>query len=141
MLKVLQLYTLEWGYQWNGANMVCGWFDKGFAISKNCKNPDRAMELLDYLWSYDGSRLAYSGVKGMHWDIVDGVAKIKDEVIALKNENNDAWKKTGLRATSGGIYCGLGSFVINPADNTEVEFVQLCKFICFTAESLYQGLL
>ena len=42
-------------------------------ISSNCKYPERAMQLLDFLDSPEGVRLLLNGVKGKHWDVVDGV--------------------------------------------------------------------
>lgn len=119
-VKGFATIPLEWGYQWNGADQL-GWFDKSWGISKNCKTPDRAMDLINFLWSYEGSRLAYSGVKGVHWDIKDGAPTIADTVIKTRTEQSDAWRQTGLRDTQAGIYCGLGNFVINPEDNTELD--------------------
>jgi len=44
----------------------------GWAISTNCKYPEKAMKLLDYLASYDGVETIYNGVKGVNWDMVNG---------------------------------------------------------------------
>lgn len=115
-----EVLPLDWGYQWNGANQI-GWVDKSYTISKNCKYPERAMDLINYLWSYDGSRLAYSGVKGQQWNIVDGVAKPTDQFIQDRTAQDDAFKQSGVRQTDIGIMCGLGNFVVNPADKTEVD--------------------
>lgn len=117
---------LEWGYQWNGADQL-GWFDKAVGITKNCKTPDRAMDLLNLLWSYDGNRLAYSGVKGVHWDLVNGVPTVSDAVLKARTDNGDAWRQTGLRNAQTGILSGLGNFVINTADNTEVDLFSSAK--------------
>ncbi|AZN42871.1 type 2 periplasmic-binding domain-containing protein [Paenibacillus albus] len=117
---------LEWGHQWNGANQL-GWFDKSLGITKNSKHPDRAMELLNYLWSYEGSRLAYSGVKGTDWDVVGGVPTISESMTKARNENGEAYQKTGVRGAQTGIYNGLGNFVIDPDDNTEVDLFSSAK--------------
>ncbi|WP_177245943.1 extracellular solute-binding protein [Paenibacillus sp. BC26] len=117
---------LEWGHQWNGANQL-GWFDKSLGITKNSKHPDRAMDLLNYLWSYEGSRLAYSGVKGTDWDLVSGVPTISEAMNKAKIENGDAFRNTGVRAAQTGIYNGLGNFVINPEDKTEVDLFSSAK--------------
>lgn len=119
-LKGYATIPLEGGYQWNGADQL-GWFDKSLGINKNTKYPERAMELLNFLWSYDGNRLAYSGLKGVHWDLENGAPTLTDKILNAKKENGDAWRKTGVRAAQTGIMSGLGNFVINPADKTEVD--------------------
>ena len=40
----------------------------GTAITKNCKNPEKAMELIDFMNSEEGARLVYSGLEGSHWN-------------------------------------------------------------------------
>ncbi len=52
-----------------------------YAISKKCKNPERAMDLLNFVWSYDGAYLLSNGVKGESWDMVDGKPQMKDEYV------------------------------------------------------------
>ena len=37
-------------------------------ISKNCKNPDKAIKLLSYLISEEGQKMTWLGVKGKTWD-------------------------------------------------------------------------
>lgn len=49
-------------------------------ISKNCKYPDRAIQLLDYLMSEHGQKMTYLGVEGETYDMIDGVPVLKDEV-------------------------------------------------------------
>lgn len=51
-----------------------GW-QKNFAaaITKKCKNPEKAMELLDYLAGSEGSRLLKNGVEGIHWEKKNGI--------------------------------------------------------------------
>ena len=39
-----------------------GW--KAIMISKNCKNPDRAIRLLEFMVSQEGSRVLYWGIEG-----------------------------------------------------------------------------
>ena len=57
---------------WSG-NSPYGWgFSNSRAISSNAKNPERVMDLLNFFDSDEGSRLLLNGVKGVHWDFVDG---------------------------------------------------------------------
>ncbi len=49
------------------------------AINSKCERPDAAMRLLGYLFSYEGSRLGWSGAQGVDWEYNDdGVAVFTD---------------------------------------------------------------
>ncbi|MGN0156003.1 MAG: extracellular solute-binding protein [Lachnospiraceae bacterium] len=52
-------------------------------ISKNCKRPDRAIELFTYLMSEHGVMTTYLGVEGVTFDMVDGIPVMKPEVSEL----------------------------------------------------------
>lgn len=41
-------------------------------ITKNCKDPEKAIRFFDYMISKDGQRAAVLGKKGFSWDIIDG---------------------------------------------------------------------
>ena len=84
------------GYQWHGDNAPLGWADKCFAITKNCSNPEAAMRLMNFLWSYDGARIMYSGAEGENWNLEGGVPTLTDETIAGYALNDDAWRKTNI---------------------------------------------
>lgn len=45
-------------------------------ISTNCKYPDRAMMLYNWLDSNDGIRTVFNGAKGVDWDVIDGVPQL-----------------------------------------------------------------
>ena len=64
-------------------------------ISKNCETPDRAIDLFNYLYSYEGSELVQNGIEGTHWDMVDGEPQMKDSVLALEASDPE------YRVTSG----------------------------------------
>lgn len=51
-------------------------------ITKNCKDPEAAIRLYDYLLSPEGQRLTFSGVEGISAEPVnsDGVALLKPEI-------------------------------------------------------------
>lgn len=49
-----------------------------YAISKRCQHPERAMELLNYAWSYEGAYTFGNGIQGVDWDIVDGKPQLLD---------------------------------------------------------------
>lgn len=54
-------------------------------ISKNCKNPERALALMEYMMSEHGQKIIYLGVEGETYDMVDGKPVLKDEVKELLN--------------------------------------------------------
>lgn len=99
---------LDWGFTHVAGNNIGGWGDKWFAITKNAKDPERAMDLINFLASEEGSRLIASGIEGIHWELVDGKPQLKEETIALASEGGDAWKKTGIGSMTN--QQGLGDF-------------------------------
>lgn len=102
------------GYQWHGDMAWLGWHSKSFAITSDCKYPEKAMDLMNYLWSYDGCRTLYNGIKGQHWDVVDGKPTLKEETIVAYKANDDAWKKTNINLDLNII--GLSPYMIHPED-------------------------
>lgn len=97
---------------WSGGANPLGWTGKSYTISKSSKHPEKAMEFLNYLYSYEGARTMYSGVEGVHWDDVDGKPQINDETFALKNAGGAEWEKTGIGLDLNLI--GLGGAVLDP---------------------------
>jgi putative aldouronate transport system substrate-binding protein len=74
----------EFGGVWSGQFAPLGWgANKDMAISSSCKYPDRAMDLINYFYTVDGLRTQYSGLKGIHWNIVNGKPQLLDSAIAL----------------------------------------------------------
>lgn len=62
-------------------------------ISKNCKHPDRAIQLCSYLMSEHGQLMTWLGVEGVTWDYVDGVPTMKKEVRDLLNSDRNKYDK------------------------------------------------
>lgn len=53
-----------------------------YAISATCKNPEKAIELLDFIWSAEGAYLFANGSEqGGNWDLVDGQPQLKAEYV------------------------------------------------------------
>lgn len=53
-----------------------------YAISATCEHPERAMELLDFIWSSEGAYLFANGSEqGGNWDLVDGQPQLKPEYV------------------------------------------------------------
>lgn len=113
--------ALDWGGSWSGAPSPMGWSDKAYGITKSCKYPEKAMAVLNYLWSYEGCRTQYSGVKGTEWDTTDGKPALKDATIkaSLDTESKE-WKDTGITALGEDFY-GLSHDTINPEDGQPLD--------------------
>ncbi len=52
-------------------------------ISKNCKDPKRAIALMEYFLSEHGQKMISLGVEGEMYDVVDGQYVLRDEVAEL----------------------------------------------------------
>jgi len=116
---------------WSGGVNPLGWSGKSYSISKSSKHPEKAMQFLNYLYSYEGARTLYSGIEGVHWDNVDGKLQIKDETYALKNEGGAAWENTGIGMDFN--LMGLGGSVIDPKTKTPLD-------LFMTPEALAKGI-
>lgn len=66
------------------------------AITKNCENPEKAMELLNFLNSEEGARLLYSGIEGVHWTNEDGVVKPTEEYLANAKADSNYKNTVGV---------------------------------------------
>ncbi|WP_309120510.1 extracellular solute-binding protein [Paenibacillus sp.] len=104
---------------WTGGVNPLGWVDKSYSISKSSKNPEKAMEFLNYIFSYEGARTMYNGVEGTHWNMVNGVPTLTEETLALKSAGGTEFEKTGLSLDRNII--GLGGDLVNPNDGQPVN--------------------
>ncbi|MGN0141814.1 MAG: extracellular solute-binding protein [Roseburia sp.] len=62
-------------------------------ISKNCKNPERAIAFLDYMMSEHGQKMICLGVEGETYDMVDGRPVLKEEVKQLLDTDRETYDK------------------------------------------------
>lgn len=62
-------------------------------ISKNCKNPERAIAFMNYLISEHGQMITYLGVEGVTYDMVDGKPVLKEEVKELLDTDRVTYDK------------------------------------------------
>lgn len=116
---------------WSGGVNPLGWSGKSYSISKSSKHPEKAMQFLNYIYSYEGARTMYNGTEGVHWDLVDGKPQIKDEVFELKNAGGTEWEKTGISIDLNLI--GLGGGVTDPKSGSPLDLFT-------TSEALARGI-
>lgn len=110
---------LNWGCQWGEANNVLGYTDKCYAITKSCKKPQAAMKFINYVYSDDGVRTLFSGVKGTDWTVKNGKASLTDSTIALSQAGGTAWQSTGIGYNN--TFIGLSGFTMNPSDKSTLN--------------------
>ena len=60
-------------------------------VSKNCKDPERAIQFMDFLMSEEGQKLTYLGVEGETYDVVEGKVVLKEEVKKLLSTDRQAY--------------------------------------------------
>lgn len=60
-------------------------------ISKNCKNPKRAIAFMDYLLSERGQMLIYLGVEGVTYDMEDGKPVLKEDVKKVLDTDRETY--------------------------------------------------
>ena len=70
-------------------NTVNGWTIT--MVSKNCQNPDRAIEFIDYLISEEGQKMVYLGIEGVTYDVIDGKEVVRPDVLELLNTDRAAY--------------------------------------------------
>jgi ABC-type glycerol-3-phosphate transport system substrate-binding protein len=74
------------------SNMAQG--ERNYAINSKCAYPERAIQLLDFLNSYEFSFIANNGLEGTNWNMSDGVPTPTPEFLAMTQEELDAQART-----------------------------------------------
>lgn len=65
-------------------------------ISKNCADPERAIQFLSYLASEEGQMDVFLGQEGVTWDYVDGEPAFHEDVIELMNTDVTSFNLLGI---------------------------------------------
>ncbi|HHW48484.1 MAG TPA: extracellular solute-binding protein [Clostridiaceae bacterium] len=66
-------------------------------ITKNCKNPERAIKFFDFYLSPLGQAISFYGIEGETWEWVDGMPKLKEGVFDQLTADWDGYsKRTGV---------------------------------------------
>ena len=66
-------------------NTASGWTVT--MVSKNCKDPEKAIKFIDYMISEEGQKMVYLGVEGITYDVIDGKEVIKPDVLQMLNKD------------------------------------------------------
>ncbi|MEG0852859.1 MAG: extracellular solute-binding protein [Angelakisella sp.] len=79
-----------------GGRSSLGW--DAIAMTKNCKDPERGFEFMNYLASEEGQELLLWGMEGKDWDMVNGKRTPKPELLdSFKNDWTKTKQETGVR--------------------------------------------
>lgn len=118
--------------QANSLDSIVGLNDPWKLISKSCKNPERAMDLLNFFSTPEGARLIGNGIQGVHWDIENGKPEMKDEIIKQSVTDTEYNTKTGINLYGkfsglGGSYIMADGSYINLMLNDKVNKTKLTK--------------
>ncbi|WP_042159653.1 extracellular solute-binding protein [Paenibacillus gorillae] len=106
--------------QYVGEYGSIGRLDSTFAISKNSKNPERAMELINFLVSHEGSRLIMNGIEGVDWEVKDNVPMDTAQRIEQSKADPDFGAKSGI--TKYYNWSGFSAGAIDPKYNVPTNF-------------------
>lgn len=68
----------------------------GIGISKNCKNPERAMQFLDWMCTDEAQILNNWGIEGVNYTVENGKRVLSDEERQKRNTDKEYAKKTGI---------------------------------------------
>ncbi|MFD0712671.1 extracellular solute-binding protein [Paenibacillus sp. GCM10027626] len=93
-----------------------------FAISKNTKHPEKAMQLLNWLSSYENSRTVWNGPEGENWKMEDGKPVPTDEYLNQSNSDLAFNKRTGAQMYY--HFVGFDSGVIDPKTGVAVNLFE-----------------
>ena len=80
-------------HEFQDSGYVGGW---GFAITKSCNAPERAVKFFDWLCTEESNILRNWGIEGLHYDIINGKRVWKDEVKKAYISDTQFSKKTGI---------------------------------------------
>lgn len=80
---------------WEGVSNEFGtggmWF-----ISSKCKHPEKALSIINCLNTIEASTAIYSGIEGVHWDMVDGHPRTRDDVYEKLQSDDEYKDKAGI---------------------------------------------
>ena len=114
-LKGFETIPVEGVTLWTNVTQAAGWEEFYVAIPTNCTNPEKAMAFINYCFGFDGSRIISSGIEGVHWNKVDGVPTLTDEIKAIYRERGEPWAATGINAEPYPYFlAGVGALEVHP---------------------------
>jgi ABC-type glycerol-3-phosphate transport system substrate-binding protein len=97
--------------------MVTG--ERQYAISSKTNYPERAVALLDYLSTYEFSRIAVNGPEGILWNMVNGKPVPTEEYLNNPTMDREYYLRTGARIYH--HFLGYGGGTVDPATGVSID--------------------
>jgi len=105
-----------------------------YVVSAKCKNPGKAVQLLDYLSTDEAARMLYCGLEGETWEVVDGYPAYKESFIEEVSNNRTAMAEKYGFAKYGRLASAKGNTILNDG-----EFADLFKSPRYQAKTYNQA--
>ena len=121
------------GLPWDGGGVWGGSYNpwgggNSRTISAKAKDVERVFQFLDWGYGEEALRFFANGIPGENWDVVDGMATLRQETIDLWKNGGEPFQKSGIMQIGwGGNMQGFIAADGQPADlfNTDRVAVQL----------------
>lgn len=85
------------------------WTDNVAVVSSQTKYPERIVEMMNWMYTQEGSMISNFGVEGVHYDLTDGVPVIKQELLDECAGASDIF--TAVSGKLGAGLLGLGFYI------------------------------
>jgi len=100
--------------------------ERAWAVAKSFKKPERAVELLDFMSTFEFSRIAHNGPEGVNWSVKNGVATLNQDYIDMDSDaRNENDKVTGARRFR--LFTGYASATTSPSDTQTVDLLSSAR--------------
>ena len=99
------------------SNKEAGDANRMWFVNKSCKDPERAMQILNYLYSREGANMIINGIEGVDFTVDNGKRKVTQQFLDTQKNNPEWVGVTG--ATKYQNWCGLGTYYDWDKENDE----------------------
>jgi len=121
-----------WKTQLLQSMMLAG--ERRFLMHKNTADPERLFAMLDYISTFEFSRIAHNGIEGVYWDFVDGIPTPKPERYNRTVEVDVMREKSGMNTWS--HHMGYASATIDPSNGLPVDMKYHPDAMAFTMSAV-----
>lgn len=101
------------------SNSQAGYIGEYMWISKESNHVEEALKFMEYVHTYEGSRLIYSGIEGVHWDNSTGKPEWLDSTFEQFNTDSNFTTNTGVNLYS--TMAGFDQYAKDPTDGAYMK--------------------
>ena len=132
LVAMLHALTIDGDMRYRIADVGVGW--ASLFITKNCQNPDRAIQYMEFLKSPEGDRLTQWGIEDLHYTLEKGIPIATEHLLTA----SDKGIKTGVGPwyfQASGLCEGLRTYAnkLNQPD-----YSQNVDLLLFTKANMYR---